>query len=1380
MLRLLATPFPSRYLSLPTSFLETHYSIVSHSITVASESLVRALNGETLSGQYQCTLVSRAPIETGETYNVLTDFHNCSTINGGFQFAGLSTIINHNYLYTYRGDNGPCAVVYGPLATPVMDSQPLEADPLTVGGGVYVRIGDVGCNLDDSCVYVPHVDGVCDNPRPSTNRDATIPVYVSDPDGLDNTDLTFSLELDSFADFLFDVDQTTGQLLLQQEIDRDSGIQFIPVDINVTDGIFIDQFTVEVTILDVNDNDPTPTVSVFEGVVSENEPSLTQVLRVTFFDLDAGINRQLTYSLPPTVTDFIINSTTGYIYTTRMFDFEEGQNEFQFNVTATDGGGRTGTGQVLITIADLNDNRPTVVVVPSGIPFVEDSPPIFPATVTVDDRDSDIHVIFFAFVTVENNFDGQNEVLDIDFSLQPSQFKMWSSIGSSGPYRNSSILLFTGGASPELYSTLLSSVTYENQAELITLPAERNISYRVCDTIALATFNELSIDTMRSIHPPDITPDLRTLTDQEAELLIADCTAVENNANSTIVNLQETNDRPELLLTAVQYPSITEDLIPTENRGQYVIETFQGAIFDSDREPVFGDVVIIGVSPDTAQPSFAVTTSDPTCRAKYNAIVANGSYECASRLEEGGPCYCPDRTDHTLTCYDDGNTVYMFCLRDNVAAICQCSPPSGGTSDVQAAAVDFGAGAIDISQLITEQFFLHEFTNIDQLYNYTFGFGELILTRSDASLARYTLIFEVTLELFGAVSDESALLLGCYSLVRWNPIEHQTGLSSFSFRAWDRTNGRASGERGVNATSSTDTSFSLTSGLATIDVTPVNDPPLILLGGPTSANFTVTYREGGDSAFIAAMDAVIVELDLSDTFLFNLTISIAPLGGNCDLPDYEGVSDDRLTFMNNNLIPVTVSRTTEGQGCWVYLVDGTLSPDQWRAYLTMIRFSVADDEPSEHTRQISVVISDLVSTSTPSVTTVEVELVSDLCPRLQVAASGTPLIHTEHSGPLVLAQGLNLTDPDRLAMVAGAGVSIVATITNPCRGCVLSVDTGSTGIVSSLSADNLTLTLSGLATPADYQEVLRTASFEDLSAEPTFDLVMIQFTVEDPAVSPGLCPFAVGQVGVMIEHINDNSPDLYLDFPLAADFAVTFTEGAGRVAMTGAMVEIRDLDGVESSVYTVSIVVANCIPLEDRLLFAAPTPATVNTPYDSTTCSMTLLGNSNALESDLGRLMYENIDIDNPTPSIRSVTFTITDGTLASRSSIVQLTVAAINDPPTVDLDTANSFSSDIMVTMLLGTGSVPLTGDSQLGSIVDPDTVNLVSMTLVLSEINNVGGVVDPRSDVDFESLQSTDGPFINGLGLSFQYLQGMGELQITGAASVGEWINSCINKLH
>jgi hypothetical protein len=49
-------------------------------VTFQSSTYVQALNGEVGAGQFECTLVSGEPIQTGVTYNPLQDFANCSTV----------------------------------------------------------------------------------------------------------------------------------------------------------------------------------------------------------------------------------------------------------------------------------------------------------------------------------------------------------------------------------------------------------------------------------------------------------------------------------------------------------------------------------------------------------------------------------------------------------------------------------------------------------------------------------------------------------------------------------------------------------------------------------------------------------------------------------------------------------------------------------------------------------------------------------------------------------------------------------------------------------------------------------------------------------------------------------------------------------------------------------------------------------------------------------------------------------------------------------------------------------------------------------------------------------------------------------------------------
>jgi len=135
----------ARYLTLETLFLQAQSSITERIVSFESATYVQALNGEIAGGQYECTLNSGDPIEVGVQYEPLTDFSNCSLVNGGFSAGTLSTTYNADTVYTLSGYNGRCAVLYGPLTSP--PSPPLESDPLSVGARVFIRLGEPGCTL---------------------------------------------------------------------------------------------------------------------------------------------------------------------------------------------------------------------------------------------------------------------------------------------------------------------------------------------------------------------------------------------------------------------------------------------------------------------------------------------------------------------------------------------------------------------------------------------------------------------------------------------------------------------------------------------------------------------------------------------------------------------------------------------------------------------------------------------------------------------------------------------------------------------------------------------------------------------------------------------------------------------------------------------------------------------------------------------------------------------------------------------------------------------------------------------------------------------------------------------------------------------------------
>ena len=1336
-------------------------------ITFSNSTLIQALNGETAGGQFSCTLRSGQPIFAGVEYDVLNDFFNCSTVNGGFTVNSFATTVGQTSLYFLSGSNGACNVLYGPLVDSVDSTATLEPEPLSVGGRAFVRIGAPDCDIGTDCFVVPPTPGICDSTLDPANAAVTfapLPFSITDPDGIDNSNFIFSI-LSGNEDGYFVINSVTGALTLTRALDRDIGPSNFTVIIQVSDGTFSDTFSIDITVEDRNDNPPVPVQDPIIGSVDEGAAAQTEVATFSFVDLDEGLNAALMYIVSGADGNFAIpDSTIGQIVSQRVFDYDAGERFFNFTVIAADGGSPSliGSATVEITVNDLNDNRPSILVeaIP-GIAYVEDGDPVSPATVVVSDADSDSFPILYAVVRIYEAPNGDDEILSLNSSLLPNGFR----IG----YDNNTLVI-VGAGSPDLYSSLLTEVTYENIAVLFETPLNRTLTFGVCDQLETIILSILSADTQRALRSAGANDPFLPL--EDLETLISSCGELVVNSASFI--LEETNDRPSLRNVTIEFPPIGEDQAPETIMGSCVGDLFSAAVVDVDRDPFVGIAIVSHGSPASG---FVDIPQDlGFCRTLYEEYRRNGDCPRECALQD------------SLICIEAGNRYLFSCfsgtsnilLRANACEIRgrgkrQAIPSNGiptvpDFDDIVRAELYTGIGApIDITPLFTVGELTTVLDSIQQQCSILSSNGTYYsFTLTNGSIVEVTTpVFDFTSIQIANVSEASAILAGPLSFIRWIPIENQVGTAYFNYKAWDGSNGLISGATGVDTTDEADTAFSLEIGIATVEVTSMNDAPVIELGGPGQLNYSTTYIEGGPSVFVADRNAAVVEFDSGDLTLFDLRVRISALGGSCDLPNYDGASTDRLSYFNDTEMPLIYSMSLTGQACVEYTFEGEMSIDQWRAFITMIRFRVEDDEPSDHTRQISFIIRDSILDSAPSYTFIDLRLVSDICPVLTLPGS-SPVTHTEHGGPTVLDGTIILTDADRNPLIRSARIAINANPTIRCGTCELSANTGSTDISASFNSTTLVLTLSGDASPEDYQQVLRTLAFEDTGPEPSFNMVDVQFSVFDPAVSP--CTSAVGDLSVIVEHLNDNSPELFLDAG-SQDYTVTFTEGDSPVRVTGRDVLIIDADGLESDMYSILVVIEQgCMSTEDRLEFSTGyTPTTVFATYDVASCSLLLNGSRTALQTDLQQLRYRNTDVDNPTATQRILNFTIFDGSLDSTFAQTTLNVVAVNDAPIIDLDINNLFSSNSLVTFILGTSSVSITGPAG-ASIQDPDNTNLQRMVLTLSELDEDRNQVTPRSDAFFESIRysNTDLPF----GLVLTYNSDTGVASITGTTSIANYV--------
>uniref|UniRef100_A0A3Q2DLG3 Cadherin-23 n=1 Tax=Cyprinodon variegatus TaxID=28743 RepID=A0A3Q2DLG3_CYPVA len=134
-----------------------------------------------------------------------------------------------------------------------------------------------------------------------------------------------------------------------------------------------------VTVLDVNDFRPRFTKQVYNTSVFENEPSGTSVITITAVDLDEGQNAALIYSLLGAHLDaFSLDPITGLVRSRRLLQSSE---RFNFTVVATDQGRPPlwGTADLIITVIDVNDNRPVFRRPANGtIIHISEQPPGLP------------------------------------------------------------------------------------------------------------------------------------------------------------------------------------------------------------------------------------------------------------------------------------------------------------------------------------------------------------------------------------------------------------------------------------------------------------------------------------------------------------------------------------------------------------------------------------------------------------------------------------------------------------------------------------------------------------------------------------------------------------------------------------------------------------------------------------------------------------------------------------------------------------------------------------------------------------------------------------------------------------------------------------------
>lgn len=172
--------------------------------------------------------------------------------------------------------------------------------------------------------------------------------------------LTFVLDGNERNDFF--IGRDIGNILIAQRLDYETQNEY-SLNISITDSIHTVYTQLNISILDINDNRPVFSESLYKVEISEAVPLYTEVLKLQATDKDS--NENLIYSFHSaeniiSLRTFMLNQMSGVISLAASLD-RESLNEHILTVMVKDGGipAKKNFARVHIVVHDHNDHTPT-------------------------------------------------------------------------------------------------------------------------------------------------------------------------------------------------------------------------------------------------------------------------------------------------------------------------------------------------------------------------------------------------------------------------------------------------------------------------------------------------------------------------------------------------------------------------------------------------------------------------------------------------------------------------------------------------------------------------------------------------------------------------------------------------------------------------------------------------------------------------------------------------------------------------------------------------------------------------------------------------------------------------------------------------------------